>query len=903
MPISPTLQKSDITNLVYSDPRLKKSWFYEKGSSDLKIDVESVWEDYLGNGVKVGVIDSQIDFTHDDLARAYELSLDYDFGADTAKVTIDQDALPNPHGTMVAGVISAEGNNGIGSVGIASEATLVGLAMDYSSDAVIQQALAALQSAQNVDVLNNSWTFSKNFEDNFAKSNYRDFEDALDNLVTNGRDGLGTSVVFAAGNAGPTSSSNYHNMQNSPMTIAVGAVDAAGNPSAFTSLGANVLVSAPGRDVYTTDLKGRFEEVAGTSFAAPAVSAVIALMLEANPDLGYRDIQKILALSARREGLTDEALHGDGWQYNGAAHHNGGGMHHSDAFGFGFVNAHDAVRLAETWDVQSTLANRATFTLEQDVEAMMIAGENDHIAIDFEVTDDMMVEHVQVSLDFRWLNTADLDIYLTSPDGTSVRLVYDLPADGRAGSIRDFALSSVSTMGEMAKGTWMVDVFNRDPDAKDKNGDAMNAEIESVKLVVHGSDQALEDDVYVYTDEFGTLYSDTDMAARHVLNDTDGGDDTINASAITSDTVIDLSGRTDTSIAGIQLDLRSALEIENAYTGDGDDILIGNALDNRLIGGRGNDQLYLGAGQDYLDGGAGQDTLLVDGMFSSVSGYFTSAGTFMLGFIAQSYSAVAGIEIYKFADVSYSFAQVANFFGGDQPAPETNQQTPPPVDEEEPVSETPVADPILEDPEPSTEPVVDHKRVSGTDKSDKLRTGNEAEIIYAKAGDDAINARSGDDIVYGGAGRDKLKGEKDDDFLYGEDGHDLLFGGNGNDLLYGGDGDDLLSGGRGDDVLYSGAGRDKMKGGAGADTFVLNIHETAELDVIRDFSASEGDRIQLAGLEGASSEIAFELIKKGSATHLVSDIDGISTDVVRIFGADLDQLEFAQDVDSTMFIF
>ena len=287
----------------FNDKFENRQWYLDDSNlSQLSIDVNSIWGEYDGTGVTVAVLDSQIDFRHHELNKAYDTSLDYNYEQGTADVTIDANNLPHYHGTFVAGVISAEANNELGTVGIAAGATLVGLGIDYSSSNVVDHIVEALTDAAAFDVVNNSWRFIKAFDDTFSKNSR--YEDALIHGVSEGRDGLGTNYVFAAGNTGVTGTANYNSFQNSPMTIAVGSVDADGNPSSFSSIGANVLISAAGRDVFSTDLDGRFDTESGTSFAAPAVSATIALMLQANPDLGYRDVQEILAYSARRDGLT-----------------------------------------------------------------------------------------------------------------------------------------------------------------------------------------------------------------------------------------------------------------------------------------------------------------------------------------------------------------------------------------------------------------------------------------------------------------------------------------------------------------------------------------------------------------------------------------------------------------------
>ncbi|MEI7127075.1 Ig-like domain-containing protein, partial [Pectobacterium versatile] len=99
-----------------------------------------------------------------------------------------------------------------------------------------------------------------------------------------------------------------------------------------------------------------------------------------------------------------------------------------------------------------------------------------------------------------------------------------------------------------------------------------------------------------------------------------------------------------------------------------------------------------------------------------------------------------------------------------------------------------------------------------------------------------------------------LSSAKDgNDILNGGDGDDILFGQGGNDTLYGGAGNDLLYGGSGDDILIGGAGGDTLIGGAGADTFKWQAGDIGN-DVIKDFNAKEGDRIDLSDLVGELEE-------------------------------------------------
>ncbi|CDO35063.1 S8 family serine peptidase [Novosphingobium sp. KN65.2] len=878
----------------YNDTRENKQWYLDGSSlSSLSIDVYSVWKDYVGTGVKIGVIDSQIDYTNTELKKAYDIAHDYNFALDTDAPVIDPNDLPLFHGTSVAGIISAEANNGFGIVGIASGATLIGLGIDYGSSAVTEQIVSALKASTGLDVVNNSWSFVSNLADNFAKNSQ--YRDALEELVSQGRAGLGTSVVFAAGNAGTSGTSNYHNFQNSPYTIAVGAVDPDGSPSSFTSLGANVLISAAGRDVYTTDLKDRFDTVNGTSFAAPAVSAAIGLMLEANPELGYRDVQQILAYSAHREGLADSANWDDGWRTNGATDFNGGGLHFSDAFGYGFLNVHDAVRLAETWTSQQTFANLARISESVELSEHLVAGTCDHISVAIAVGEEIDIEHVELAMDLRWLNTGDLDVYLTSPDGTQVRLVYDMPYDDRIGNLRNFTLDSVASMGEQSAGTWTVDIYNRNPDATDKNGSPLTGELQGVTLTVSGNGQNLADDVYIYTDEFGSLYSGADLAARKVLHDTDGGNDTLNASAVTGNSVIDLSAASHSVIAGVSLAL-DANAIENACGGDGNDVLIGSKLANVLDAGRGDDVIYFSIGNDHIDGGQGHDTLILDCSITALTGYATQDGELGISVRAGDVSTVCDVETFVFADGQYTLAQIlGRLANGSVPgeAPATDETDQPATDSGSDAENGTDDVPSTGSPWAFNEATRSYdKHMIGTELGEKIVGTKVADLIEGLAGDDVLLGRGGDDALRGGQGNDKLAGGAGSDLLQGGDGMDKLYGDIGIDKLMGGAGNDLLRGGDGDDWIEGGSGSDRLYGDAGADIFVFNMADLDGLDVIYDFNAAEGDRIMVTGL-GASSDATFEFATYGTSTYLEMHVDGSVTEIARIKGEGLDQLSLS----------
>lgn len=152
---------------------------------------------------------------------------------------------------------------------------------------------------------------------------------------------------------------------------------------------------------------------------------------------------------------------------------------------------------------------------------------------------------------------------------------------------------------------------------------------------------------------------------------------------------------------------------------------------------------------------------------------------------------------------------------------------------------------------------------------DDLVQGSEAaDIIYGNGGGDYLEGNGGADRLIGGRGMDYLSGGAGNDTLFGNLQADYLYGGEGDDLLLGGQGADILTGEAGNDTLAGDLGRDRLWGGRGADTFILrpgdapansaigseqpratdpvfNVDELV-VDIILDYNAAEGDRIQLA---------------------------------------------------------
>lgn len=584
-----------------------------------------VWNDYTGRGIKIGVFDQGIDRTHPDLDGNLLTNSGRDSGT-LAKGGDPKNANDN-HGTMVAGVIAAE-RNGIDGVGVAYGADLVSIYQPLGSAAESPNEIVnAFTYALGLDVLNNSWGFASQvkqasleapwaFYDNFLTSAFADEGAALKRLADEGRGGLGTVVVQSAGNSYRVGDdTNLHNFQNSRYVITVGATDYRGDAARYSSPGASVLVTGPGgggddnlSDIWTTDRvgnagndAGNFTATNGTSFSAPVVSGIVALLLEANPGLGYRDVQTILAYSASITSRDSNE-----WEFNGTTDWNGGGLHYDAVFhdlGFGLVDARAAVRLAESWQTPAA-------TSSNDVEVS--AGRSQPTAIPDDslagvtqsvtINQPLQVERAEVTVHIDHPFIGDLGLMLTSPSGTQSFLVWragqnPLSAYGSDQADIDFNFDTVLSLGESSIGRWDLTVFDLEAGAV--------GTLQSWTLNLVGKPET-DDDLYVYSDEFSDVVSSD--AQRATLSDS-GGNDMINASMLTSKVVIDLNPGASSTIDGKTLKLASGTSIENAWGGDGADQLSGNGDANRLFGGRGNDSLFGRSGNDTLGGGPGNDTL------------------------------------------------------------------------------------------------------------------------------------------------------------------------------------------------------------------------------------------------------------------------------------------------------
>lgn len=368
-----------------SSPRYDALWFLENRDYDgtrlgIDLNVLAAWPFGQGQGVTVAVADTGLDLKHLELASRGVGAPHFDFDTNTgsffprAGFDISVDPQTWVHGTSVAGLIAAAGNNNEGMVGVAPLASIASWLIYDTNAALVpdDQLLSMYEYASNiVSIQNHSWGAGNGTP--FQAGPTLLEKVGIENAVTAGRGGLGTVMVRAAGNdrgsfdtSGLLSRADDDGYPDDPEVVAVGAVLKTGRVTSYSEPGACLLLGAPGGDannqgLFTLDVSpavGRgvsqllgdldnyrfgtpFSLTAGfvgTSAAAPLVSGVAALILSVNTNLSYRDVQQILALSAHHGDLADPDIVT-----------NGAGFLVSHNVGFGIPNAADAVRLAQIW--------------------------------------------------------------------------------------------------------------------------------------------------------------------------------------------------------------------------------------------------------------------------------------------------------------------------------------------------------------------------------------------------------------------------------------------------------------------------------------------------------------------------------------------------------------------------
>ncbi len=470
---TPLLARLHETRFTPDDPLFGNQWHLENtgqggGTAGVDVKAPTAWDTASGTGVVISVIDDGLQHTHPDLAANYVpgVSRNYcDANTDDPAPTSSGER----HGTAVAGVAAGNGNNALGIAGAAFDASLAGqkLIACGNTDAMEVDALGLF--ADTIDIYTNSWGPSDSGA--LTSGPGPATRAAIADNVANGRGGLGSIYLWAGGNGhGDQDNGNYDGYANNRHVIAVGAIENDGTPSWYSEPCACLLVSAPSsggtRGIVTTDLigasgydssdytcnDGQGTCFGGTSSATPLVAGVVALILEANPALSWREVMMVLAETATRTGLEQT-----GWTTNAAGY-----MVHP-RYGFGMVDAAAAVADAQTRsrDVRlgpltsTSAAWSDGVAIPDSTSAFPTPGTA--VDIDVEILGDLTIERAELTFSATHTYENDIRLVLTSPGGTVSELLPGRPANAGQNFV-DWTVSSTHFYGESSAGTWTLSV-------------------------------------------------------------------------------------------------------------------------------------------------------------------------------------------------------------------------------------------------------------------------------------------------------------------------------------------------------------------------------------------------------------------------------------------------------------
>jgi len=442
-----------------------------------------LYHHYIGGDamhkIIVQVVDTGVEKSHEDLDvnEEYSLNAITHTNDPTATTEVPSGDLEAPidvgHGTAVAGIIAARTNNGLGVRGIIPRGEIAG--SNWLEDQTLEEVKKVwIDVDEKVVVSNNSW--GTYIFDDMA------FEKVLEE-ASHLRDEKGRIFVFASGNFREDfGNANLSYLANNPYVLTVAALNHQDKVASYSNPGSNVLVSAYGGEHYysaptimTTLLMGKsFYEneipqgdkgsitldedtqrnytfaMNGTSAATPIVSGIVALTLEACPNLSYRDMRWLIAHTALHIDTNNTT-----WIQNSA------GLWHSLDYGFGKINPVAMVQRCQSRDFH-TLAPLRVVEKTLEVNNQLIPDTNTTITQTIFIDDNISLEWVglKVSIDHQY--AGDLEIVLTSPQGTQSILIE--PCDLLYNAYKEgFRFSTLAFMDESSYGQWKISITDRLP--------------------------------------------------------------------------------------------------------------------------------------------------------------------------------------------------------------------------------------------------------------------------------------------------------------------------------------------------------------------------------------------------------------------------------------------------------
>uniref|UniRef100_A0A8C2A4B4 Furin (paired basic amino acid cleaving enzyme) b n=1 Tax=Cyprinus carpio TaxID=7962 RepID=A0A8C2A4B4_CYPCA len=448
--------KRDI-HIEPTDPKFSQQWYlYNPSHGDLN--VKEAWaQGFTGRGVVVTILDDGIEKDHPDLARNYDPDASYDVN--------DRDPDPQPrytqlndnrHGTRCAGEVAAAANNGVCGVGVAYNAKIGGVRMLDGEVTDVVEAQSLSLNSQHIHIYSASWGPEDDGKtvDGPAKL----AKEAFLQGVTEGRGGLGSIFVWASGNGGrERDSCNCDGYTNSIYTLSISSTTQYGNVPWYSEACSSTLATTYSsgnlneKQIVTTDLRKKCTDShTGTSASAPLAAGIIALALEANMNLTWRDMQHLVVRTSRPAHLIT-----NDWRTNGV------GRLVSHSYGYGLLDASAMVVLARNWSSVG-LQHKCVINMltePRDIKSHLVFSRSVEACsgqLDFVSS----LEHVQARLTLSYNHRGNLAVHLISPLGTRSTLLAPRPQDNSAEGFNDWAFMTTHSWDEDPRGEWTLEIEN-----------------------------------------------------------------------------------------------------------------------------------------------------------------------------------------------------------------------------------------------------------------------------------------------------------------------------------------------------------------------------------------------------------------------------------------------------------
>ena len=337
------------SNAPNADNFFEYQWaLYNPSNQLLDMDVLDAWKLSKGANTKIALLTDGVQLDHPDLKN--NLLQGFNVTSENGSFNGESSSVYDVGGTEEAGIIAAEDNN-IGIVGVAPEAKIIPIKVAHSTDEYYHKTytewmIEAYKIAyeNGADIISTSWYHIGDDDDDV-------FDDVFDYICKYGRNGKGSVIVCTSGAKSPYNKVIYPaTSEKDP--IVVGAISKDGKRLDHSNYGVGLDVVAPGSDIYTTigsEYINRTTKYSNVGF----VSGVAALMLSFNPDLTYREVQRIINSTATKlpeYTFTNSADHPDGtW---------------NEEVGYGLVNAFEAVKGTMRIEGADVLCDEDVYTLE-----------------------------------------------------------------------------------------------------------------------------------------------------------------------------------------------------------------------------------------------------------------------------------------------------------------------------------------------------------------------------------------------------------------------------------------------------------------------------------------------------------------------------------------------------------